>query len=473
MKRIAAVLLTVATATSVAGCSLDSQTRSEDTVRVVVGYQSKTINTVTAGTLLRAKGFLEQRLGDLTKAGGPDYVVEWQDYDTGAPITAQMVAEKIDIGSMGDYPLLINGSKTQANERSRTELVSVTGYSPTGALNMIVVPPGSDARTVADLRGQKVSASVGSAGHGTLVRALDNAGIDPKTGVEVLNQQPQVGASALESGQVQALSQFVAWPGLLAFQDKATLLYDGAEGDYPTFHGVVVRRDYAGRHPEVLDAFLQAQLDATGFLNDNPLKSAQLVAEGSGLPQEVVYLYNGPGGTSFDTTLKPSLVQALKGDVPYLQSIGEFSPLDVENFVSDTAIRKAFADRGLDYEAALRSTTNPSALGGHDPVCDVAVTDAKLAGEVWIDGTESTQPAANPDCLLRAVRDATAGGGTIRAAYVSDTEFGTRWFADRSFWVRDGQRHLPFDTVAGAERYTAAHPGATVVDYQQALAGAV
>jgi NitT/TauT family transport system substrate-binding protein len=127
--------------------------------------------------------------------------VTWQDYDTGAPITAQMVADKIDIGSMGDYPMLINGSKTQANERVRTEIVSVTGYNPKGALNMVVVAPNSGAHTLADLAGQKVSASVGSAGHGTFVRALAGAGIDPKTDVEVLNQQPQVGASALESGR--------------------------------------------------------------------------------------------------------------------------------------------------------------------------------------------------------------------------------------------------------------------------------
>lgn len=477
MKRVFAVLLTASTCASLTACSLDSQSQTDGTVRVVVGYQSKTINTVTAGTLLRAKGFLERRLDDIGKSSGVEYSVEWQDYDTGAPITAQMVAEKIDIGSMGDYPLLINGSKTQANERARTELVSVTGYSPTGALNMVVVPPDSPARTIDDLRGQKVSASVGSAGHGTLVRALDNAGIDPKTGVDVLNQQPQVGASALESGQAQALSQFVAWPGLLAFQNKAKLLYDGAEGAYPTFHGVVVRKDYAGQNPEVLDAFLQAQLDATEFLNENPLESAQLVADGSGLPEEVVYLYNGPGGTSFDTTLKPSLVEALKGDVPYLQSIGEFAPLDIDAFVSDTAIRKAFTDRGQDYDAALKDTANPSALKGQDPVCTVEVTDAALASELWIEGSDSTQPAANPDCLLRAIREATATGQTVRTAYVPDTEFGTRWFADKSTWVRTNdagaQRHLPFDTVAGAERYTAAHPGSTIVDYQQALAGAV
>jgi len=473
MKRILAVASVALTAGSLAACSLDSQSESAGTVNVVIGYQSKTINTVTAGTLLKAKGFLEKRLEDISNTTGVDYNVQWQDYDTGAPITAQMVAEKIDIGSMGDYPLLINGSKTQANERARTEFVSVTGYSPTGSLNMVVVPPNSPIESITDLRGKKVSASVGSAGHGTLVRALDNAGIDPKTGVEVLNQQPQVGASALESGQAQALSQFVAWPGLLVFQGKAQLLYDGAEGDYPTFHGVVVRRDYASQHPEVLDAFLQAQLDATDFLNENPLESARLVAEGSGLPQEVVYLYNGPGGTSFDTTLKPSLIEAFKGDVPYLKSIGDFADLNIDEFVDDTAIRKAFAERGQDYEAALNSTTNPSALGGQDPVCNVAVTDPKLASELWLKGKDATQAAANPGCLLRAVREANARGEQVRAAYVPDTEFGTRWFADKSVWVQDGRNYLPFGTAAGAQRYIGAHPGATVVDYDEALVGAV
>ena len=201
MKKPLVALLAALTA-SVTGCSLDSTASSDDVVNVVIGYQSKTINTVTAGTLLRAKGFLEQRLADVTAENGTRYNVTWQDYDTGAPITAQMVAEKIDIGSMGDYPMLINGSKTQSNERARTDIVSVTGYHPRGALNMVVVDPASPAQTLTDLAGQKVSASVGSAGHGTLVRALERAGLDPKTGVEVLNQQPQVGASALESGQV-------------------------------------------------------------------------------------------------------------------------------------------------------------------------------------------------------------------------------------------------------------------------------
>lgn len=464
--------LGTALAVTVSGCSLDSKESSADTVNVVIGYQSKTINTVTAGTLLKAQGYLERRLADVTARTGTKYNVTWQDYDTGAPITAQMVAEKIDIGSMGDYPMLINGSKTQANERAKTEIVSVTGYNPKGALNMVVVEPNSPARTLTDLVGKKVSASVGSAGHGMLVQALTRSGIDLKT-IEVLNQQPQVGASALESDQVQALSQFVAWPGLLVYQNKAKLLYDGAELNYPTLHGVVVRRAYAAEHPEVLDAFLQAQLDATDFLNSKPLEAARIVAEGSGLPQEVVYLYNGPGGTSFDPTLKPSLVKALEGDVPYLKSIDKFAELDVPAFVVDKPLREVFAARGQDYDRAVSSTVNPSVIRGADPVCNAAADDPARAGEVWLDGRDATQPAANPNCLLKAVRDANAKGVKVRAAYVPDAELGTRWFADHATWVKDGPNYLPFGTAAGAQRYVDAHPGSTATDYQQALAGVV
>ncbi|SOX53451.1 ABC transporter substrate-binding protein [Mycobacterium ahvazicum] len=462
MKRHAFALLSVAAVIimAVSGCSLESFSASSGVVNVVIGYQSKTINTVTAGTLLRAQGYLEHRLADITARTGTKYAVRWQDYDTGAPITAQMLAEKIDIGSMGDYPMLINGSKTQTNPLAKTEIVSITGYNPKGALNMVVVAPGSPAATLNDLAGSKVSASVGSAGHGTLVRALDRGGIK---GVEVLNQQPQIGASALESGQVQGLSQFVAWPGLLVYQGKAKLLYDGAELNLPTLHGVVVRRAYAASHPEVLGAFLQAQLDATDFLNQKPLEAARIVAQASGLPQEVVYLYNGPGGTSFDTTLKPSLVEALKNDVPYLKSIGDFADLDVAGFVQDAPLRAVFGARGRNYDATAAVTANPSLLTG----------DPAQASELWLDGTDTTQTLANPSSLLRAVRDATAHGAKVRAAYVPDAELGTRWFADKAVWVQDGPNYLPFGTPAGAHRYLTAHPGGAIVNYQQALGGSV
>ncbi|QUQ70732.1 ABC transporter substrate-binding protein [Kutzneria sp. CA-103260] len=420
------------------GCSAASGATS-NVVTVVVGYQSKTINTVTAGTLLRAQGYLEQRLAALGRRTGKTYRVDWQDYSTGAPITAQMVAGKIDIGSMGDFPLLINASRTQEFGDGRTALISATGYNLRGALNMVVVPPSSPARSLSDLRGKRISSSIGSAGNGTTVRALSALGIDPDSDVQMVNQDPAVGASALRAGAVDALGQFVAWPGQLVFAGQARLLYDGAALNLPTWHGVVVRQKFAAADPDVVQAFLQAQLDATAFLNAHPMEAAWKVAAATGLAPEVVYLYNGPNGlVTFDPTLRPDLLSALQKDIPYLRSIGGIKGLDLSSFVDTKPL---------------------SAL----PVSEVH--RPSNAGEVWFAGASATVTAPSPDALLRLVRDS---GKQVRAAYVDDADTGTRWFADKSYWVYGNGLH-PFDVESEARSYVSSHPGSRIVDYPTAL----
>src|SRR5437868_14629075 len=84
-----------------AGCTVaGNASGGGGTDQIVVGYQSKTINTVTAGTLLRSRGYFEKRLTELGKSEGKKYSVVWRDYDTGAPITAQLLRGQIDIRSI-------------------------------------------------------------------------------------------------------------------------------------------------------------------------------------------------------------------------------------------------------------------------------------------------------------------------------------------------------------------------------------
>ncbi|MFE6161642.1 ABC transporter substrate-binding protein [Streptomyces sp. NPDC056486] len=445
MKRTAlnaalAALLTI----PLAGCGGASADDS-GTVTITVGYQSKTINTVTAGTLLRSLGYFEHELAARGKREGVTYKVKWQDYATGAPITAQMTAGKIDIGSMGDFPLLINAARgTQLNRP--TKLVSVTGYNLRGGLNTIVTSPGSQLASLKDLRGKKVSTSVGSAADGTLVRALRQADIDPEKDIRKLNQQPAVGASALQAGSADALSQFVAWPGLLAFQDRARALYDGAELNLPTFHGVTAREDFAKKRSGVLEDFLRAQAKATDYLNKRPVAAAESVAEATGLPPEVVYLYNGAHGiATFDPTIKPALVNALKKDVPVLKSAKLVGDVDVDSFVDDQYVKKAYGDG---YATALTAAPEPA------------------RSELWLKGENKTRSFATPAELLRRAAERQ---GKVRAAYVPDTTTGTPWFADKAVWVADGTKLLPFVTPSTADAYTEAHPGARTVSYNQAL----
>lgn len=144
VRSTATLVLAITTATTlVAGCGAADD---GDTVTVNIGYQSKTINTVTAGTLLRDRGTFEAKLAELGKAKGVRYRVEWKDFAAGPPLTAQMLAGQVDIGSMGDAPILVNGSKTREHPDVKSELIAVTGYNLRGSLNQIVVPRNSPPR---------------------------------------------------------------------------------------------------------------------------------------------------------------------------------------------------------------------------------------------------------------------------------------------------------------------------------------
>ena len=442
-QRTAVAAAAVALLLPLSACGGDASAGDSSTVTVTVGYQPKTINTVTAGTLLRSLGYFEKELNSLHD--GHTYKVDWQDYATGAPITAQMTAGKIDIGSMGDFPLLINAARGKQLDKP-TRLVSVTGYNLRGGLNTIVTSPGSKLTSLTDLRGKKVSTSIGSAADGTLVRALQRAGIDADKDIEKLNQQPAVGASSLTAGSADALSQFVAWPGLLTFQGKAKALYDGAQLNLPTFHGVTAREDFAKQRPAVLEAFLKAQAQATDYLGEHPVAAAEKVAKATSLPAEVVYLYNGAHGIStFDPAIKPQLISALKDDVSVLKSAKLTGDVDVDAFVDEQYVKKAL---GADY--AKRLSTAP----------------APAASEVWPKGAEETRSFQTPAELLSYVAQHKSD---IRAAYVPDATTGTLWFADKAVWVANGDQLLPFVAPATARTYVAAHGGARVITYADAL----
>jgi NitT/TauT family transport system substrate-binding protein len=447
------------------GCGL----LTEPTVVVNVGYQSKTINTVNAGTLMRDRGEFEKALARLGEANGKKYRVVWQDFSSGAPLTAQMIATHVDIGSMGDYPLLTNGSKTRKYDDAETEMIATTGYSLRGSLNQVVVPADSPAQTLADLKGKRVSTSLGSAGDGMFSTALQRNNID-KNAVHTVNQDPSVGASAIDGRQVDALAQFVPWPQLVVFRNQGRLLYDGGDNEVPTFHGVVVRKQFADGNPDVMAAFMQAMRATTDYIVANPLQAALRVGKLTGIEPEVVYLYNGPNGlVSFDMTLKSQFLPAFQKTKDFLVKRGSVTKdFDIPGFMHDSYLRQLF---GSDYDRRRDDVSNPITLTGNDDLCGLPVNDPAQASEIWVQGVDGTQVAATPTCLLRRA----AASASVRAAYVPDTLTGIRLFANHAVWLNDPaapptQRYKPFATTAGADTYRATHTEAQVLTYTTAVA---
>ena len=86
---------------------------------------------------------------------GSKYDVVWEDYTSGPPITSQMLAGKLDIGVMGDYPLLVNLARFQETNSLRSVIVSMTGYNMHGSGNSIVVPADAPHPSLRGSQGQE------------------------------------------------------------------------------------------------------------------------------------------------------------------------------------------------------------------------------------------------------------------------------------------------------------------------------
>ena len=154
-----------------------------DTVEVSIGHQSMCTDTYTGGIVIKEMKFLEKHL---PKDGKHTYNITWADYASGGPITNQMLAGKLNIGVMGDYPLIVNGSKFQETKSLRTVYVSGTGYNLKGAGNAIVVPTSSNFYKLEDLKGKAISTPVGSAAWGMLIKALQDKKM-PLSSIELKN----------------------------------------------------------------------------------------------------------------------------------------------------------------------------------------------------------------------------------------------------------------------------------------------
>src|SRR5437660_12933044 len=88
-----------------------------DTIRIGVGHQSMCTDTYPAGIIVKELKLLGKHLPRTGKYAGVTYNVTWSDYESGAPITNQMLANKLNFGVMGDYPLVVHGAKCQESAR--------------------------------------------------------------------------------------------------------------------------------------------------------------------------------------------------------------------------------------------------------------------------------------------------------------------------------------------------------------------
>ena len=412
-------------------------------ITIAIGHQSMCTDTYTAGIVVKELGLLEKYLPTDGEYADAEWDITWSDYSSGGPITNQMLANKLNIGVMGDYPLIVNGAKFQETDSLRSIYVAGTGYNLKGSGNAIVVPVESDIYSIDQLRGKSVSTPVGSAAWGMLLKAMQDN--DMPAGEYVLkNQSPAVGAANIAAGKIDAHSDFCPWSEIMEFRGTGRKIYDGSEAGVPYLHGVVVREDFAEEYPEVVEAFLKAVIEAGEWIREDPMRAVTEMETWTGVEKEVLYLYFSKGGhLTLDPTIKTEWVDALKFDHGVLVREKAIPPLDFDAWITEDYIKAAYADMGLDYEADKATTIDPKEA------------NAGLPAEIWHarDGvsTYETMPE-----FLAAVATMRGTGAKLNATYVYDSETGLKLFGKTAFWVKAGEEYARHSCASPMRRAYAA-----------------
>lgn len=443
-----------------------------ETLTIGIGTQNTTTNTVTGGIVLKELKLLEKYLPRTGKYAGIEYKLDWQNFTSGPPITNGMVANKLHIGMMGDYPLLVNGATFQASPDARSELVAILAYNVNGAGNGMVVHKDSPYFQLSDLKGKKVSVPFGSAAHGMLLKAMEDRGWKEDFW-ELSSQSPEVGTTNLQERKIDGHANFVPFAELLPYRGFARKIFDGVETKVPTFHGVVVRKDFADKYPEVVVAYLRAVLEANNWVRSNPRLAAEKIEEWTKIEKEVAYMFLGPGGIhTLDLTIKPKWIETIKFNTGVLQRMGRVKEFNADPWVNETYLRQAFKEAKLDYDKQKASFSGYE-ISGTDPLCKKPITNPRQGGEVWIEGGDISAYSSTM-CTLAGIKKALTEGKKIGVAFVFDTTLGIKLFADRAYYAMNTTNPkkislAPFLLKKDAEAYVAKN-GGRVAAYTDALA---
>ena len=425
-----------------------------ETIHIGIGHQSMCTDTYSAGIVIKELKLLEKHLPHTGKYKDAKYDIGWSDYSSGGPITNQMMANKLQIGVMGDYPLIVNGAKFQATDSLRTLYVAGTGYNLKGSGNGIVVPVSSNVYSIADLKGKAISVPVGSAAWGMLLKAMQDEKI-PTSGYEMKNQAPAVGAANIAASKIDAHADFCPWSELMEFRGTGRKIYDGSQTGIPYLHGVVVREDFAKKYPEVVVAFLEAVYDAGQWIKKDPMAAVEKMEKWTGVEKEVLYLYFSKGGLlTLDPTIKPEWVKALKFDHTVLAKEKAIPALNFDTWITEKYVKAAYKDLGVDYEKQKAIIVDPKKYAG-------------LPLEIW-HSREGIKTYPTMAEFLKAVAKYNAEGSKLNATYVYDVETGLKLFGKTAFYVKDKDgKFSPFLLKSVAAAY-ATKVGGTVLSFNQA-----
>jgi len=244
-----------------------------DPVKLVVGYQPYDTISYSA-VVIRGLELWKKYLP-------PGSTVEFESALQGAIIVNAMLADKQQIGYLGDMPAVVSTTKAK---QAKIKLVASTGLSAGQRCNVIMVRSDAPAfksveEAIMWLDGKVLATPRGSCADRFLRQVIEMKGIKPK---EVLNQSIEVIATNFRAKRIDAAALWeptVSRIGDFVGEGIAHEVITGHPFEMPDGGFIAMREDFTATHSEIAKAWIKTELEAQLFLLDpkNWEKVADLV----------------------------------------------------------------------------------------------------------------------------------------------------------------------------------------------------
>ncbi|MEL6930092.1 MAG: LysR substrate-binding domain-containing protein [Cyanobacteria bacterium J06600_6] len=248
---------------------LKENLQTQETITINLGVQNGTIPSISAGLIPQRLRLLEYFLPRTGRYAQVKYDIQWHNFSSGMPIAERLRSEKLDIGILGDYPLLQSAIPNKdSGSDNPTQLISFVSINPNGDGNAVIVPETSTLETIEDLKGETIAFPAGSSAHGMLLRTLSNLNLLSE--VQLLPIKNSQLNKSSKSKTAAGFAYFSPFHQLASDRGNFKYLFSGNLSQLPGFYGVVASQSFANKYPEIIVSYLQALMAAQNWLTVNP-----------------------------------------------------------------------------------------------------------------------------------------------------------------------------------------------------------
>lgn len=303
------------------------------------------------GVIIKAKGLWKKYLPEGS-------TVTFEPHLTGPPMVNALLANKMQIGTMGDMPSFVATTKRNIAD---VRLVSVPMFSNGQNCNKIVVRKDAPEfkghkEAMAWLNDKEFAVHRGTCANRFVESIISKGAFKPS---KLLNMSIEVIASNVEAGKLDAAAMWEPHARRLVEGGYAKYISTGAPWNETDADFTLMREDFIEEHPEAAIGWMKAEIEAVQFMIDHPEETAEILKNetiGYSLQTEWAALYevNPPiiGGDPVNYVGKmvfdDEVLDLMKKGYAFLNKVKVLrSPIMPADAYNDMPINQALKEMGL------------------------------------------------------------------------------------------------------------------------------